>query len=303
MISNVSERQRRLGHCSRQKITHAHSAHFSPDKDIENPPDCKSKSKNKVIEEMNAKIDALTRVVEALTANKTKEPTCQCIPKQIKPKLTPRMYDCPKCIERGTRSCSHCFVCGEGGHRAAQCFKERQAQGSSRSFTDANAININGQQNAGKPANVKSNSHVPSTQTTEETVAQLVGSKCRIKCYLHSYAVDCLLDTGAQVSLLDRHFVKTYLPDHKVRPLAELIGRKDLSVLAINGKPLSYDGCVGVMVSLPDNSDPNLAVQVPFLVSSLPLDCPLIGFNVIEQLMPNENAELIPALVKLLVVQ
>lgn len=54
-----------------------------------------------------------------------------------------------------------------------------------------------------------------------ERVAQLVGSKCKVKCYIHSYAVDCLLDTGAQLSLLDHQWVKTYLPEHELRPLAE----------------------------------------------------------------------------------
>ncbi|KAK2903785.1 hypothetical protein Q8A73_010442 [Channa argus] len=131
---------------------------------------------------------------------------------------------------------------------------------------------------------------------------KLVGRKCRIKCYIHNYAVDCLLDTGAQVSLLDRQWIKTYLPDHQLRPLAELIGKKDLSVLAVNGQPLPYDGWIGVVVSLPDNSDPDLSIQVPFLVSSVPLDAPLIGFNVIEQLVlgPKGDTDLIPALVKLI---
>lgn len=38
-------------------------------------------------------------------------------------------------------------------------------------------------------------------------------------------------------------------------------------------------------MTLPDNSDPNLSIQLPFLVSSVPIDLPLIGFNAIEQLM------------------
>lgn len=129
-----------------------------------------------------------------------------------------------------------------------------------------------------------------------------MGRKCKIKSYIHSYAVDCLLDSGAQVSLLDHQWLKTYLPDHKLQPLAELIGQKALSVLAVNGQPLPYDGWVGVMVSLPDNSDPNLMILVPFLGSSVPMDCPLIGFSVTEQLMLGlkESADLISTMVRLL---
>ncbi|XP_039464084.1 uncharacterized protein LOC120437602 isoform X3 [Oreochromis aureus] len=56
------------------------------------------------------------------------------------------------------------------------------------------------------------------------------------------------------------------------------------------------------MVSLLENSDPNLTVKVPFLVSSVTMDCPLIGFNVIEQLTlgPNASSNLIPTIVSLL---
>lgn len=104
------------------------------------------------------------------------------------------------------------------------------------------------------------------------------------------------------MSILDSQWVKTYLPDHKLCPLAELIGRKNLSVLAANGTVLPYDGWVGAMVSLPNSSDPNMVIQVPFLVSSVSLDRPLIGFNVVERLIlgPEGNADLIPTLVSLI---
>lgn len=73
-------------------------------------------------------------------------------------------------------------------------------------------------------------------------------------------------------------------------------------MLAANGQSLPYDGWVGAKVTLPDNSDPNLSMRVPFLVSSVPIDLPLIGFNVIEQLIagPDKNAPLIPTIVSLL---
>jgi len=133
-------------------------------------------------------------------------------------------------------------------------------------------------------------------------VARLVGRRCKIECYFNSYKMDCLMDTGAQVSILDPQWIKTYLPDHKLRPLAELIGRKDLNVLAANGTALPYEGWVGAMVSLPNSSDPNTVIQVPFLVSRMLLDRPLIGFNVVEQLIlgPENDANFIPTLVSLI---
>ncbi|XP_072562291.1 uncharacterized protein [Paramormyrops kingsleyae] len=97
-------------------------------------------------------------------------------------------------------------------------------------------------------------------------------------------------------------WVKTYLPDHELRPLAELIGQKDLSVLTANGTVLPYEGWVGAMVSLPNSSDPNMVIQVPFLVSSVPLNRPLIGFNVVERLIlgSEDDVDLIPTLVSLI---
>lgn len=312
VCSEESERQRRLGHGPRQKGTHAHSAQLE-NNETEKHSENKTKSKNNVIEDLNAKVDALTKLVESLAAVKTPEQPCQCVHTKPKPRPTARQYGCPKCIEKGLSSCNHCFICGEAGHRALGCLKRGQTKNTNHSSADAHALSSCEQQcstEAELPrenqAHVKNNFVTPSPMDkeneTRERVAQLVGKKCNIKCCINSYAVDCLFDTGAQVSLLDRQWVKTYLPDQKVRPLAELMGRQPLSVLAVNGEPLPYDGWVGVMVSLPDNSDPSLSIQVPFLVSSVPMDRPLIGFNVIEQLIlgPEGDADLIPTLVSLL---
>lgn len=95
----------------------------------------------------------------------------------------------------------------------------------------------------------------------QEKVAQLIGSKCTIKCNIYSYAVDALLDMGAQVSILDHQWVKTYHPDHRICPLSELIGKEALGVLGVNGKPLPYNGWIGVSVSLPGHSK----IKVPLL--------------------------------------
>ncbi|KAI3360582.1 hypothetical protein L3Q82_002451 [Scortum barcoo] len=191
----------------------------------------------------------------------------------------------------------------------AQGLRRWEAKSPGQPSADVNALSsshrpsiIKAEPQSGKKTQVQTSNIGPSltSQVTEahERVAQLVGRKCNIKCYINNYAMDCLLDTGAQVSILDRQWVKTYLPDHKLRPLAELMGPKALNVLAVNGEPLPYDGWMEVMVSLPHNSDPNLVIQVPFLVSSMPLVRPLIGFNVVEQLIlgTKDGADLLPTL-------
>lgn len=89
MSRKESERQRRLGHCPQQKVNHAHIAQLEPDKDIEKSPDNKAKNKNKAMEELSAKLDALTKVGESLSAIKSPEhqQPCQCTQTKRKPKL------------------------------------------------------------------------------------------------------------------------------------------------------------------------------------------------------------------------
>ncbi|XP_061817764.1 uncharacterized protein [Nerophis lumbriciformis] len=312
VCSEESERQRRLAHGSRQKVTHAHSAQLETDKDMEKTLQHKTKNKSNVIEELSSKVDALTKLVESLTANQMLEQPCRCTNARPRPRQTARQYSCPKCAEEGTSPCHHCFLCGEVGHRAVGCLKRPRVQSANQPPADVHTIMNSSPWSptevkppGERPAHVR-NIGMSSLQSKDtevrEQVAQLVGKKCRVKCNINNFTVECLLDTGAQVSLLDRKWVKTYLPDHKPRPLADLIGRKPLSVLAVNGEPLPYDGWVGVNVSLPDNSDPNLSIQVPFLVSSVPMDRPLIGFNVIECLImgPKGESDFISALVTLL---
>ncbi len=56
------------------------------------------------------------------------------------------------------------------------------------------------------------------------------------------------------------------------------MGSKPLHVLAVNGDVLPFDGWVEATVNLPGNSDPQLAIQVPFLVGKMALERPLLGF-------------------------
>lgn len=138
--SEESERQRRLGYSSRQKVTHSHSAQLETDKDTGKPPDSKTKNKNKEIEELSSKVDALTKMVEALLATKTAEQPCQSVHTQPRHKQTAKRYECPKCIEKGTDSCNHCFICGNEGHKASGCLKRWEAKNSSQSSADVHAL-------------------------------------------------------------------------------------------------------------------------------------------------------------------
>ncbi len=58
-----------------------------------------------------------------------------------------------------------------------------------------------------------------------------------------------------------------------------------LKVSAINGEIIPFSGWVEATVSLPGHDGTLYSIQVPFLVSQLQLERPLLGFNVISELI------------------
>lgn len=113
-----------------------------------------------------------------------------------------------------------------------------------------------------------------------ECLAKLVGRRALTHCYLNGLAVTALLDTGAQVSMVDREWSNKHLPYITILPLSEIDGdEEELKVYAVNGEVLPFDGWVALTVNLKGNENPNLSITVSFLVSSLVLERPLLGLS------------------------
>lgn len=148
------------------------------------------------------------------------------------------------------------------------------------------------------------NEPLKTTASNREPIVRLIGKKATTKCLLNGLTVTILVDTGAQVSLIDRAWKNKYIPDVNVRPIAELIELTDYGkvpkIYAVNGESLPLDGWVILTVNLPGNEDPELSMNVPFLISSVSLDTPLIGFNVVEVLIQGSPAQATSNLAKLL---
>ncbi len=137
--------------------------------------------------------------------------------------------------------------------------------------------------------------------TKKETIVKLIRKKALSQCNLNGLAVTALFDTGAQVSMIDRIWKDKYLPTVEVRPLVELMGMTEkLEVYAINGDLIPFDGWAVITVNLQGNDNPNLSINVPFLVSHIPIERPLLGFNVVEELIQGQPERLVPTLVSLL---
>lgn len=115
---------------------------------------------------------------------------------------------------------------------------------------------------------------------------------------MNGYAITALLDTGANVSLIDRAWKDKYLPEQDICPLSQLM-EESLNVTAVTGDEVPYDGYVEVVVNLQGNDDPDLSIRVPFLVCRYTLERPLVGFNVIQELIKSNESR--PKLMSILV--
>lgn len=76
---------------------------------------------------------------------------------------------------------------------------------------------------------------------------------------MNGYAVTALFDTGANVSIIDRAWKDKYLPGQEICPLSELM-EEDLSVTAVTGDEIPYDGWIGIVVNLQGSNDPDLSI-------------------------------------------
>ena len=114
-------------------------------------------------------------------------------------------------------------------------------------------------------------------------ITRLVGGKCTVQCLLNGMKTTALWDTGAQVSIVSSAWLQEHLPKAKIQGVEELLGVNELELKAANGTALPYCGWTEIDFSLlGTNSDYGL--KIPFLVSKVALDLPIVGYNVIEEI-------------------
>lgn len=140
----------------------------------------------------------------------------------------------------------------------------------------------------------KTASHInsPRTLTVRKSptyTVPLVGKKSLLNCFISGYATTVLFDSGSQVSIINRTWKKTFIPNHPVRLLEELLDSgESLNLCAVNGQSIPYDGWVELTVNLLGNDNPSLTMQVPFLVSQLPISQPLLGADVLQEMINSQ---------------
>ena len=130
----------------------------------------------------------------------------------------------------------------------------------------------------------------------EAKVPSLVGESCLINCQLNGQVTSLLLDTGAQVSIIDIEGLKNYHSNTVVRSLDEILDDCDsFRVQWGNTADIPITGWGDMIVTIGEESNWG-SVHVPFLVTTEKLQQPILGFNAIEVIMDaQKNTE---ALVK-----
>ena len=97
-----------------------------------------------------------------------------------------------------------------------------------------------------------------------------------------------LFDTGAQVSIVSSKQLKEHFPQSGTQDIKDLFDQNvELELTTANGSKLLYNGWVKMDFQLLNsNGDP---LEVPMLVTEFELDQPIIGYNVIEELIKNRE--------------
>ena len=119
----------------------------------------------------------------------------------------------------------------------------------------------------------------------QQNISRLVGNKCIIQCNLNGLSTEALWDTGSQVSVLSKQYLHDNFPNLQVAPLRQLLECDiELDVRAANGTPVPYIGYVELEFNLANNMV-ECGCKVPFLVSNSVIANPIVGFNVIEEII------------------
>ena len=109
-----------------------------------------------------------------------------------------------------------------------------------------------------------------------------------MRCLLNDIESQLLWDTGAQVSILSTEMMGKFFNKATVRDNSELID-EELNLTAANGTKIAYSGWVEIEVRLTSSSKDEPSVMVPFLITNENLEYPILGYNVIEELVQRVN--------------
>ena len=108
-----------------------------------------------------------------------------------------------------------------------------------------------------------------------------------LDCCLNGPEVEVLWDTGAQFSIMPKQILKPF-PECTVKEIKSLLDEGlNIQLLAANATRIRYIGWVDLEFKLLDDSQKE--VEVPFPFTERHLSTPIIGYNVIEQVVQTQH--------------
>ena len=112
------------------------------------------------------------------------------------------------------------------------------------------------------------------TPKQRSQLVNLIGRKSTVNCFLSDINCKILWDTGANISVMSKSYVRQKFSYLKIRELREILdSTENFQVRWGNQRKLPYDGWVEVEVSF--NNESQSSVTVPFLVTSENLEYPI----------------------------
>ncbi len=103
-------------------------------------------------------------------------------------------------------------------------------------------------------------------------------------CTFNGKGTIALWDSGAQVCVISKEWWRKNLPGVKLRPLKDLLD-DDIELKAANGTPIPYEGWIAIDLEISLDGKTAVHLLVPFLITVNSLAEPLIGYNVIEEVI------------------
>ena len=128
------------------------------------------------------------------------------------------------------------------------------------------------------------------TPRQQAGLTKLVGRRCMVKCVIQGKEVEALWDTGSQVCVVSREWQQTHLPLEVLRNVEELLGAgEELNLEAMNGTDIPFDGWIEVRFKLAGDDTAADELIVPVLVGQKEQEYPIIGFNVIGEVLSQHS--------------
>lgn len=118
---------------------------------------------------------------------------------------------------------------------------------------------------------------------------QIVGNKCMVSCAINGSLLQMLFNSGAQVTIVGRDWVEKESTHVKIQPLETLLTDSPLEVAAANSTYVPFYGLIDVTLEIVSVNHGTVAVQVPVLIGQSCVNCPLLGSNVIEEVITEND--------------